>query len=131
MTWPYPGDGPAARARRVAQAYRSALEQAAPALCYTLDGQMRALGQTWIVPERMMFDPDEWLSPSQAADLACVEIPTIRQMRHRKVIKGRHNGKHWEYQVKEIMAAFARPRGRNRNVTDTLTPNGSSVPNEQ
>lgn len=121
--WPYPGDSPAARARRVAQAYRATLDVYAPRACADLDARMRNLGQQWVVPGVVTYDPDEWVDPAKAAELACVEVDAIRQMRRRGVIRGRQVGKRWEYRVGEIEKAFMRPRSRNATVTDTI-PDG-------
>lgn len=133
MSWPYPGDGPAARARRVAHAYRAALETQAPDACRTLDEQMRRFGQQWVVPDVLIIDDeDEWLPPSRAADLACVEADAIRQMRRRGVLKGRRDpAGNWQYRAGDIVDVFLRPRGRTRGVTDTLHASGSSVPADE
>lgn len=129
MTWPYPGDSPVARTRRVAIAYRAALEQTAPLSCAALDKLIGGeFGQTWVLPGFAGYEPDEWLSPADAAALACVEVDTIRQMRRRGVIHGRQYQGRWQYRAKEIVDAFAQPRSRNRAVTDTLPTSGSSAP---
>lgn len=128
--WPYPGDSPNARIRRVAHAYRATLEVYAPLACRDLDQRMIGMGQQWVVPSMITVDPDQWLTPAQAADLLCVEVDSLRQLRRRGLLTGRRNGKHWEYQAREIESAFARPRGRNRSVTDTIRNVGRSVPEE-
>lgn len=130
MTWPYPGDSPNARIRKVAHAYRATLEAYAPLACQQLDERMRNMGQHWVVPSVITVDPDEWLSPAQAADLLCVEVDAIRKMRRRGVLKGRKDGNRWEYQAREVESAFTRPRGRNRAGTDTIRDIGRSVPEE-
>lgn len=126
--WPYPGDSPNARARRVAHAYRATLETYAPLACQQLDNRMRDLGQHWVTPDHITIDPDQWLSPAQAADLMCVETDTIRQMRRRGILTGRKTGHHWQYQTREIEQAFAQPRERNRTVTDTMPTTGTTAP---
>lgn len=126
--WPFPGDSPAARARRVAQAYRAMLDHHAPRACADLDRRMRNMGQHWVVPGVVtQYDPEQWLSPAEAAELACVEVDAIRQMRRRGIIAGRRNGRQWEYQVREIESAFTRVRGRKATVTDTITNSGTGV----
>lgn len=126
--WPYPGDSPNARIRRVAHAYRATLEMYAPLACRELDTRMRNMGQHWVVPHAITVEPDQWLTPAQAADLMCVEVDAIRQLRRRGVITGRRVDNRWQYQVREIENAFARPRSRNRTVTDTIANTGRSVP---
>jgi hypothetical protein len=111
-TWPYPGDRPAARARRVAQAYRAALLDHAPGKCAELDDLMRQWGQTWVVPRVVTYHPDDWLSVHQAADLAAVELATLRGLRMRGRLVGRPNGRTWEYQAKDILALNANKRRR-------------------
>lgn len=127
--WPYPGDGPTARARRVAHAYRATLQNLVPKACQALDDRMRSMGQHWVVPHRVAIEPDEWVSAADAAQLACVKLDAIRQMRHRGRLTGRKLGGRWEYQVRDILNAFAKSRSRNRPVTDTLTTNGTRMPN--
>lgn len=128
--WPYRGDSAIARARRVAHAYRAALVDNAPAAAEQLDARMRSFGQHWVVPVAFNLDPHQWISAAQAAELACVELDAIRQMRKRGVINGRRRDGRWEYTVREIENSFVRARGRNRDVTDTVPSSGSTMPAE-
>lgn len=128
MTWPYPGDSPNARIRRVAHAYRAALERYAPRACAEIDALMRRLGQQWVVPGVLTHEPEEWVTPAEAADILCCDVDAIRQMRRRGVLKGRQVGKRWQYQVRELEKAYARPRGRNGTVTDTMPGSGTRAP---
>lgn len=128
MSWPFPGDSPVARARRVAHAYRASLEAVAPEVCADMDRMMRQFGQLWAVPGVLAYDdPDAWLTPADAAELVCVEVDTIRQMRRRGVLKGRYENGGWRYRAGDVLDCFARPRGRKTSVTDTLSTSGTSV----
>ncbi len=111
-TWPYPGDGPIARARRVAHAYRAALLEADPNACDELDTRMRVFGQTWAVPRVITHEPDEWLPVADAADVAAVDVPTLRQWRRRGLLEGRRIDGVWHYRPDEIIALSADPRVR-------------------
>lgn len=75
--WPWPADTPLDRARRVAQAYRHALNAAADEACAQLDKQMITLRQTWVVPSANVYEPDDLLTAELAADAANVEPRTI------------------------------------------------------
>ena len=112
MTWPYPGDSPIARARRVAHAYRARLHTVAPDVCAQLDAAMSEWGQHWVVPRVVSYDPDTWLSPAQAADLGGVEVDTVRQWRLRGRLKGRYKQGKWQYRAGDIVALTKHKRTR-------------------
>jgi hypothetical protein len=112
MSWPYPGDSPVARARRVAHAYRARLQTADPPACADLDATMRAWGQQWAVPRVLTVEPDAWVTASEAADLAAVSLGALRELRRRQRLTGRKVDGRWQYQVKEIVALGARKRAR-------------------
>lgn len=126
--WPYPGDGPTARARRVAHAYRALAERHIPRECGQLDAQMIDMGQRWVVPAVITFEPGEWLSAAQAADLMCVELAAIRQLRRRGLLAGEKVGDRWRYRAGDVERAFARPRGRTGTVTDTMAHSAPDAP---
>jgi len=76
-TWPYPGDAPLLRARRVAHAYRQKLAEVDPDACDELDGMMRLWGQHWVVPRAITHAPNDLLTPSEAAELANTSVKSI------------------------------------------------------
>jgi hypothetical protein len=112
MTWPYPGDSPLARARRLAQAYRAALQEADATGCDTLDVLARRWGETWAAPEPTAYDLDDWLTPAQAADLAYVRADTLRQWRRRGRLTGRHTSGGWLYRARDVIELAAQTRRR-------------------
>jgi hypothetical protein len=118
MAWPYPGDSPLARARRVAHAYRAALEHTDPDACAALDQQMTRWGQAWVAPRPELHDLDDWIGPAEAADLAAVGTAQLRVWRHRGRITGRRRASgSWEYQVRDVLALISATRHRTREAT--------------
>jgi hypothetical protein len=111
-TWPYPGDSPLARARRIAQAYREHLMVADPDACTRIDAQLREWGEAWMVPRTIVCDLDDWLDPADAADLVCVTVATIRQWRGRGRLAGRHTRNGWRYRARDVIAVAATARKR-------------------
>lgn len=121
--WPYPGDGPLARARRVAHAYRARLLVADSEACAGLDTLMRRWGQSWAVPSAASHDLDDWVPPSDAAEIAAVGEATLRQWRLRRRIAGRRgrgpDGRlRWEYRVGDLLALSTSTRTRRRDDDD-------------
>ncbi len=115
MTWPYPGDGPLARAKRVAHAYRARLQLADPAACEELDRLMAQWGQRWAIPVTHRFHEDQWISAADAAELGCVEPATLRQWRLRGRLTGRSTGpRSWEYRAGDVLDLAAKARDRRR-----------------
>lgn len=112
--WPFPGDSPLARARRVTQAYRAALHDADPGMCGVIDQQMARWGQAWVAPSPEQHDLDDWVGPTEAADLAAVDPAQLRVWRHRGRITGRQRDGRWEYRVRDVMALIAGVRHRSR-----------------
>lgn len=117
MTWPYPGDSPLARARRLTHAYRAALANADPDGCHDLDHRAREWGETWITPGVVLYDLDDWLTPTEAADIACVRPAQLREWRRRSRITGRQRTDGtWEYQARDILTLMAEVRRRPRQL---------------
>lgn len=119
MSWPMPGDSAIVRARRVALAYRTALEAADPDRCAALDDRMRAWNQQWILPRERRYDLDEWVSAADAADIAGIGMSALRNARHRGRIVGRQHGpKDWRYRVGDILKLGANRRTREKKQLD-------------
>lgn len=112
MTWPYPGDSPLARARRVARAYRQHLYDADPATCATLDARCLDWGEGWVAPSTLRYDLDDWLSVADAADIAAVQPATLRTWRKRGRLTGRHGTDGWRYRARDVLALASQVRRR-------------------
>jgi excisionase family DNA binding protein len=117
--WPYPGDSPTARARRVAHAYRARLQSIAPDQSDALDHLFTSMGEIWVAPRVITVQVDEWLTPEQAADLGGVGVATLRAWRSRGRLTGvRTPGGEWRYRAGDILALITKPRGRTRRGVD-------------
>lgn len=81
--WPWPGDSPLDRARRVARSYREALRRIAPEECERLDHHARDLGQAWVVPQMFPYQPDDQLDAHEVAEMCNVQVNTVRVWRTR------------------------------------------------
>lgn len=115
--WPYPGDSPLARARRVAQAYRARYADNDPEGCAQLDALLTSWGQAWIAPTVENHDLDDWVGPAEAADLAAVDPATLRVWRSRGRLHGRPHGRSWEYRVRDVLALVSTVRHRARKAS--------------
>lgn len=111
--WPFPGDGPLARARRIAHAYRKGLHDADPERCAEVDNQMTRWGQNWVVPGAAIHQLDDYIGAADAADLGEVGLATVRQWRLRGRLAG-HLDEHgrWHYQVRDVLKVAAETRRR-------------------
>lgn len=85
-SWPYPGDTPLQRSRRLAIAYRQHLNTTNPDLCAALDEAARSYGEDWVCGSLLTTPDDELLTTAQAAEHAGVDIETVRQWRKRGYI---------------------------------------------
>lgn len=110
--WPFPGDSPVVRARRIALAYRVRLAEVDPEGCERLDQQVRRWGQNWAVTQLHHFDLDDWLSVREAADLASVQTRQIAAWRRNGRLRGRLSGDRWQYRARDVMALATNPRYR-------------------
>lgn len=113
MCWPYPGDSPVAKARRVAHAYRARLEDAQPDWAAQLDQRFVSWGERWVVPHLALFDLDDWLTPAEAAELGGVDTATVRMWRARGRLTGCRNANgDWRYRARDVIALLSAPRTR-------------------
>ena len=111
-SWPYPGDSPLAKARRIARAYREIAARADPEATTELDQRIVGWGEVWIAPRMVRFDLDDWLSPADAADIAAVSIAALRQWRARGRLTGRRTHDGWRYRARDVLALAAEVRRR-------------------
>lgn len=112
--WPWPGDSPLDRARRVARTYRDALQRADPRACDQLDARCRELGQNWTVPKPMTFGTDDLLDLDEVADMCDVKPDTVRQWR-RRGLPTVDTPDGTRYQVADVLAYHAGRRRRRAN----------------
>jgi hypothetical protein len=133
MPWPFPGDAPVARARKVALAYRHALLAADPEAAHALDRRMIGWGQFWVVPRDVVYADDEWITAAQAAELACTTPGYLRELRRRGRLHGRlaPDGRSYLYRAGDIYRLSTAVRRRSRGASDTLPANGTRVPPAQ
>jgi hypothetical protein len=118
--WPYAGDSPVARARRVAQAYRARLEILDLDGCHDLDRLFADLGETWVAPRVLTVQPTDWLTAAEAADLAGVGVATLRQWRRRGLLSGERDARgSWRYWAGEVLDLVSSPRTRTRRRVHT------------
>lgn len=110
--WPYPGDTPLVRARKVAQAYRAHLHATNPDVCAAVDDMARAFGETWAVPRLVIHDRDALLTAAEAADYTCLSPAALRQLRRRGRLAGHHVGGHWYYRITDLDNLAANRRRR-------------------
>ena len=126
--WPFPGEPPLVRARRVAHAYR-ALAADAGADTTELDNLIKTWGESWAVPRLTTCGPDDMLTASEAGDLLATSAAAINNLRRKGRLPGTKDGNgRWKYRARDVTALSARPRSRKPRATDTLHDNGRSVP---
>lgn len=113
--WPYPGEAPIVRARRMAVAYATRLRELAPAAAAELDELAERWGEGWVTPRRVTYDAEAYLTARQAADYAGVSVPSIAQWRRRGRLVGRLiSPRVYHYRAGDVMrvAHDIRQRGR-------------------
>jgi hypothetical protein len=65
--WPWPGDTPLDRARRIALSFRNALYEISPDAAMAIDDQVTGWGELWVVPAIETVDLDDWVTVDVAA----------------------------------------------------------------
>lgn len=113
--WPWPGDSPLDRARRVARTYRDALAAARPEACRQLDAQLADLGQSWIIPQVVVYNQDDLLTIELVAAMCDVKNGTVAQWRRRGLrVMNTPDGP--RYRVADVLEYHARLRRRRARV---------------
>jgi len=127
--WPHPGDSPIVRARKVAWAYRAALESAGRAdLVAELDDRFINWDEVWITPQGR-FEPTDWITAKQAGALLGVSDGTISKNRMSGRIKGRKVNQTFFYKVSDVYELSDQVRRRKTSPPVRVPDNGSSVSN--
>lgn len=109
-SWPYPGDSPLVRARKVAQSYRAHLHAANPDVCAAVDDMVKAFGETWAVPRIVIHDRGALLTAAEAADYSCLSPAALRQLRRRGRLTGHQLDGCWYYRVTDLDNLAAKRR---------------------
>lgn len=111
--WPYPGDSPLARARKVAHMYRAALGAANAAMRDQCDRTAVGYGETWAIPRLITHNDDDLLNPADAADYLCTTLANIRRLRLAGRLVGHRTDDGWRYRVADLrILQEGRPRTR-------------------
>lgn len=94
-TMPHLGDTALQRARSIARAYRQHLRTANRPAADAVDDAVEAAGEGWwIVEHEVTVEPDDLVGTAAAAQLANVNIGTVRQWRKRGYVD-RHGHRRW------------------------------------
>jgi hypothetical protein len=110
--WPYPGDSPLVRARKLVHSCRALLHSASPDLGRQFDEMAIGFGETWIVPRLIHHDDDDLLDPADAADYLCTSTANIRRLRLAGRLVGHRTDEGWRYRVGDLRGLQStRPRG--------------------
>lgn len=123
--WPYPGDTPLVRARKVAQMYRARLRALSTDACDDADNAAVGFGETWVVPRVLTYTDRDWLKPADAADYLCISVEALRLLRTRGRIEQAVLGEDgiWRYPFAELRTLQGRRTRRRNDVVATPTPN--------
>lgn len=112
--WPFPDDSSIERARKVAIAYRMALQEVSPEQCAVLDARMRHFNQAWILGQHDLWDDNDLVSGRDAAEMLSVTPGAVRQYRLRGLLRGYETAGGWAYRVADLREFRLMPPGRRR-----------------
>lgn len=147
--WPFPGDSPMARSRKMGSAYRAvAMEQQAIVAALTkrlaeheevgqpvdavsdLDQRFTSWGETWHVGTVIHREPDDMIPAAEAGEILQVSKGTISRLRARGRIKGEWRGHHFGYfyKVRDVYALSEEARGRGLRSTVSIHAKGETAP---
>lgn len=112
--WPFPGESPLARARRIAHMYRAHLRALSVDLCDEADATAAQFGETWAIPQVVTVDEHMLLTPAQAADWLCTSTANIRRLRLAGRLPGDKTRHGWRYKLSDLKELQATRRRRPR-----------------
>lgn len=112
--WPFPGDTPTDRARRIAQSYRAELMLVAPEVAERVDARAVLFGEHWVTGRLATTDMDTMLPARPMAELVGEEGPdVIRQWATRgKIPRYRDGDGRTVYRVGDVVDHQAEQRRR-------------------
>jgi hypothetical protein len=120
--WPYNGDTPLVRARKIAHMYRARLRALDTHACDDADATAIGFGETWVIPRVITADDDDLLDPADAADYLCVSTAQVRQLRRTRRLHGIETAEGWRYRVADLRALQnARPRKARQKDLESVT----------
>lgn len=109
MTWPWPGDTPTERARRIANSLLGLLPANERGVW---TARAHALGETWLGEDLITWTPDDIVSTKQAARILHVAPGTIRKWHSLGYLSDKGRGR---YVVGDVLdCAAARRHARTR-----------------
>lgn len=137
--WPFAGDAPIARARKVALAYRHIAQELVDKYgadtegdpVADLDERFHRWGELWIDTDRTVtYAADDWVTSQIAATILAVSQSYMSALRVHGRIKGRYiKGKHgYVYRVGDIWTLSSEMRRRPRRSADKVEDDGRSAP---
>lgn len=129
--WPFAGDSPILRARKVAWAYQALARELAPDRVSEMDARFRSWGEFWVAPVAH-YDPDDWVTAEEAGAIVGVSINYISALRRDGRLAGRldpSDRRRFLFRVGDLQALKPRRRGvaLQAGRTDKVIANGATV----
>lgn len=108
--WPFPGDSPLVRARKVAQMYRARLRALSLDACDDCDRTAVGFGEKWVAPRLVHYNDDDLLRPADAADYLCITTTALGLLRARGRLEGVYDEakRMWRYRFAELLKVQGR-----------------------
>lgn len=127
--WPFPGESPRTRSRKIAWAYRAELQEVAPERAAELDARFVSWDESWVCPTRS-FAPDDLVTANEAGTLIGKSGRYVSAMRVNGWLKGKRDGKRYLFKVSDVFELAERRSFTISIPKDTVTANGRSVSND-
>lgn len=105
--WPWPGDTPTERARRIANSLLALLPEPDRGAAIA---QARAVGESWLGANLLRWDKSDVITTAEAAELLHVGAATIRKW-HSLGYLPNHLGRRGRYVVAAVLDCAARRAG--------------------
>lgn len=123
--WPFPGDPPLVRARKIAHMYRAALGAANPRMRDQCDATAVGYGESWAVPRLVRYTDDDLLRPADAADFLHISTTALGLLRARGRLAGvwDEKARMWRYRFADLRALGGVRTRRRGDVAADATSN--------